>query len=42
MTKIFSPIYIFGNEFIFWLFVITMIVIMIATLIFVIKELNNK
>ena len=41
MTKVFYPFYLKGNELIFWLFVITMVVIMILTLIFVLKELKK-
>ena len=42
MTKIFNPVFLDGNEVVFWIFVISMLVIMILTLIFVLKELKKN
>ena len=41
MNVIFSPRYI-TNDVIFWIFVVSMIAIIIATAIFVIKEVGGK
>lgn len=42
MTKTFNPVYFSGHETLFYIFIISMIIIMILTLIFVIKELKKK
>ena len=42
MKYIFNPVYIKGNELMFYLFLIAMAVIIILTAIFVIKEIKNE
>ena len=41
MRIVFDPRYI-TNNIIFWIFVISMIIIMITTIVFVIKEVGGK
>jgi Na+-driven multidrug efflux pump len=42
MTNVFNVNYIIGNEIVFWAYLVSMIVIMILTAIFVRKELKRK
>jgi hypothetical protein len=42
MKNVFSPIFIKGNEVIFYAYLICMLIIMIATVIFIIRELKKK
>ena len=42
MRQIFNVSYIQGNELVFWIFVISMILIMLLTIIFVKKELKHE
>ena len=42
MTNVFNVNYISGNEIVFWAYLVSMIVIMILTTIFVRKELKRK
>ncbi len=42
MKIVFKPVYMMHSKLVFWLFIISMIVIMLLTLIFVIKELKKK
>ena len=42
MTRVFFPVYIRGHEVLFYVYLICMLLIMVATVIFVIKELKKK
>ena len=42
MNYVFDTNYINGNELVFWIFVISMLIIMILTIFFVKKELKNE
>ena len=42
MRKVFSPIYIGDHEVLFYAFLISMLIIMVLTVIFVVKEVKKK
>ena len=42
MKKVFNIEYIFGNETVFWIYLVSMIIIMILTAIFVGKEIKKE
>jgi len=42
MNSVFSPVYIKGNEVIFYAYLLCMLIIMIVTAVFIIKELKKK
>lgn len=42
MKKIFNPAVLIGHEVLFWIYVSIMILIMLLTIFFVIKELRKK
>ena len=42
MTKVFNRMFISGNELLFWLFVILMIIIILITIYWVLKEVKHE
>ena len=42
MSKVFSPIYIGNHEVLFYAYLISMLIIIVLTTIFVIKEVRKK
>jgi hypothetical protein len=42
MRNVFSPVFIVGNELLFYIFLFSMALIILLTFIFVIKEIKKK
>ncbi len=42
MSRVFSPIYIGDHEVLFYVYLASMLIIMVLTLIFVVKEVKKK